>query len=323
MMYAIYSLALAFLYYIYDGYLRALQLLAIFRRGSPVAVVHNNHELRLTVLITVHNEATQIRQKIANVVDTDFPADRLEVLVASDCSTDGSDDLVISYGDPRVHCFRSDVRGGKTATQNEAMKCTHGDIIVLTDAGTRFDKQFLTHIAAPFSDPRIGAVDGHLLFIAEQGNGLSQSQGYYWDYELRLRTLESQLGLLAVASGACLAVRKRVFVEMDPSVGEDCIVPLDVAASGAWVVHASQALAYDQMDHSVGREIRTRVRMTARNWRGTWMRPALLNPLQYPGYAFALWSHKLLRWLSPFFLIILWLSAATIGATDGGAGTGF
>lgn len=313
----IYWLSLGVLYYLYDGYLRMLQLLVVFHRTNG----HTNEQhfqTQLTVLVTVHNEAAQIRKKLANTLDAGFIHGQLQVLVASDGSIDGTDLLVTDYPDDRVQLFRPLMRGGKTATQNQAIQQACGNIIVFTDAATRFDNSFLREICAPFSDPDVGAVDGHLLFVREPGNPLSASQGYYWNYELRVRTLESRLGILAVASGACLAVRKSLLIPMDPAIGEDCIVPLDVIAQGKRVVHAQRALAYDSMDNSAEREFRTRVRMTARNWRGTWARPELLNPLQHPGYAFTLWSHKLLRWLSPFFLIVLFLTALIIGLQSGG-----
>ena len=176
-----------------------------------------------------------------------------------------------------------------------------GPVVIFTDAGSRFEPDFIRRIVAVFSDPSVGAADGHLLFTSDNDNQIAQSQGFYWRYELSLREAESRLGILAVASGACLAVRKQVFRRMDLSIGEDCIVPLDVVTQGLRVVHVPEAIAYDAMENDPEREFRTRVRMTLRNWQGTWSRPQLLNPYKYPGYAFALWSHKLFRWLSPFF----------------------
>jgi hypothetical protein len=137
------------------------------------------------------------------------------------------------------------------------------------------------------------------------GNGaVARGQGYYWSRELKLRELESELGILAIASGSAMAVRRSVFRPLPPDVGEDCIIPLDVALQGLKVVHASAALALDSMEFDPAGEFKDRVRMTLRNWVGTWRREALLNPLRYPGYAFALWSHKVLRWLSPFFFLV-------------------
>ena len=296
-------------WYIYDGYLHLLNILVFFRGlDKQSRLGQHATEPMLTVLITVFNEEGEIKDRIENVLEADYPDGKIEILVASDGSTDRTDEIVKNLGDPRVRLFRPPNRFGKTDTQNQAIQQAWGDIIVFTDAGTRFEKNFLSSIVLPFSDAQVAAVDGHLVFVKSPSD-LSSSQNYYWSFELRLRELESRLGILAVASGACLAVRKSLFRQMDTSIGEDCIVPLDVVLQNSKVVHASTALAYDRMDNSPEREFRTRVRMTLRNWQGTWSRPELLNPFHNLGVAWALWSHKILRWLSPFFLIGLFISA--------------
>lgn len=270
----------------------------------------------VTVLVAAFNEKDIIADRIDNILSCKYPHDNLEIVIASDGSDDGTDDIVECYQDERVKLFRTTGRQGKTETQNQAIQEICGDIVVFSDAGTRFDEQFLMEIVQPFSDQHVGAVDGHLSFVSDEAEGMAVSQGYYWKYELGLRESESALGILAVASGACLAVRKKLVRVMDPTIGEDCIVPLDVIEQGYRVVHCPTARAYDEMDKDGAGEFKARVRMTLRNWQGTWSRPKLLNPLSFPGIAFTLWSHKILRWLSPFFLVyvvITSLSSAILG----------
>jgi len=115
--------------------------------------------------------------------------------------------------------------------------------------------------------------------------------------------------MLAVSSGACMAIRKSLFNKIEGAYGEDCIIPLDVILSKHYVVHASNAIAYDRMECEVETELSTRSRMTLRNWQGTWSKKTLLNPFKFPSYSFSLWSHKVLRWLSPIFILILSISA--------------
>jgi len=301
------------LYYIYDGYLRLLQLVLLFWRRQPGFQLPPIPLPAITVLVTVFNEAETISDKIRNILDTDYPADLLEVLVASDGSTDGTDDIVKGFDDGRVSLFRPKNRVGKTDTQNQAMDKVTSEIVVFTDAGTRFHRSFLKNIVKPFNDTRVGGVDGHLIFITTEASGVSKSQGFYWNQELRLRTFESKAGILAVASGACLAIRRKLFRPMRDTYGEDCVLPLDIVSQGYEMVHAPDAIAYDRMEHEPEKEFRTRTRMTLRNWQGTWSYPRLLSPFHHPGYAFSLWSHKLFRWMSPVFLILLtmasiWLS---------------
>lgn len=302
---ALAALCLFGLIYVYAGYGLALRLAAALapRRADEdtpaVAALP-----RITVLVTVFNEERGIGERVANLLDCEYPMPLLEVIVASDGSTDRTDSIVESLSDPRVRLFRSRARGGKSVTQNEALATATGDVIVFTDADTRFDRKFLMAIARPFNDAEVGAVDGHLLFRHHDAAGIGASQDRYWRYELWLRALESRLGLLAVMSGACMAVRRELLGPLPSDVGEDCIVPLDVVAGRRRVVHAADAVAIDRMQTTPEGELRARARMTLRNWKGTWMHPRLLNPLRHPGYAWSLWSHKLLRWLSPVMLIV-------------------
>jgi cellulose synthase/poly-beta-1,6-N-acetylglucosamine synthase-like glycosyltransferase len=313
-------LFLLVLVYIYFGYLQILKLLARF--GKPEKSVlrpETTLPRKITVLLTVHNEEAVVLERIDNLLTQNYPPEFFEVLVASDGSTDQTDVLVSGVTDPRVRLFSPGMQRGKTATQNLALQTAEGELVVFTDAASRFDRDFLQNINKAFGDDAVGAADGHLLFDAQEENPLAQSQGYYWRYELALRSMESRMGILSVASGACLAVRKKLIREMNPAIGEDCIIPLDVVAQGYRVVHVPDAQAHDQMADAPEQEFRARVRMTLRNWQGTWSRPELLNVFRHPGFAFSLWSHKILRWLSPFFLMGL-LVCSNWWAMNGGAG---
>jgi cellulose synthase/poly-beta-1,6-N-acetylglucosamine synthase-like glycosyltransferase len=307
----------AILAYIYGGYYLLLCLIA--GRLKSVAVHRHPQLPTITVLITARNEQAEILARVRNVLDCEYDPARLQVLVASDGSTDATESIVKGISDPRVNLFSPPGRGGKSATQNSALAAATGEIIVFTDAGTRFAEGFLRAIAEPFASPSVGGVDGHLLFVQADSNlTLRQAQGYYWRQELRLRELESALGTLAVASGACLAVRSDVIRPLPATVGEDCVVPLDVVRAGLRMVHASTAIAYDHMESNPRTEFRARVRMTVRNWQGTWLYPELLNPFLNPKLAWTLWSHKLLRWLSPLF-VLTWLASSAALSAGGSA----
>jgi len=317
------------LVHVYAGYLRCLRLLdrlAARRRAAapgapPEPVTHATTPLpHVTVLVGVHNEAHQIIDRIANVLDQAYPADRLEVVIASDGSTDGIEQLVeLRFGGstPRpVHVVHAAERAGKSAMQNRAIATVTSNVVVFTDADTRFAPGFLTAIVAPFVDDAVGAVQAELLFAGPAADGppstAGASQGRYWQTELEIRSREATLGVLAVSSGACIAVRRELWVPLDPAIGEDCMIPLDVVMQGRKVAYAVDAVAHDCADEDLGEVVRTRARMTLRNWQGTWSRPALLNPLRHPGYAFALWSHKVLRWLSPIWLLGLAVSSVAL-----------
>ncbi len=320
-LWAITLISTAILYWIYDGYGRALFLINGIRtalRGPATLAAEQAAGVELpsiTVLLTVHNEAAVIRTRIENILDCEYPSSLLSVVVASDGSTDDTNAIIRSFRDRGVILHESPGLG-KTATQNTAIKGIVSDVMVFTDADVTFDPQFLNIIASKFHDPTVGAVDGRQLYSSQPTLDVQACQGYYWNYELRLRYLESQIGILAVVAGACFAVRRSLFLPMDPAIGEDCIVPLDVVAQGFRVVHEPTARAWVRMDDDTDMTSRRRIRMTLRNWQGTWTRSELLNPFRSPGYAFALWSHKLLRWLSPVFLASATLASAVLLATQ-------
>jgi cellulose synthase/poly-beta-1,6-N-acetylglucosamine synthase-like glycosyltransferase len=311
----------AVLYWIYDGYGRALFLMNGLRKAncrlSAATESSNNHKTlpSMTILLTVHNEDAVIRQRIENMLHCEYPPELISIVVASDGSTDNTNSIVRSFHDRGVRLYESSGLG-KTATQNAVIQTIDSDVIVFTDADVTFDTQFLRIIAQRFQDPDVGAVDGHLLYSSRPTLDVQACQGYYWNYELRLRGLESQLGMLAVVAGCCFALRRSLFLTMDPAIGEDCIIPLDVAAQGFKVLHEPTAIAWTPLEDDEAMTMRRRVRMTLRNWQGTWTRRELLNPFRSPGYALALWSHKMLRWMSPVFLATATVSSALLLAAQ-------
>ncbi|MFI5030731.1 MAG: glycosyltransferase, partial [Reyranellales bacterium] len=310
-------LSAAVLGYIYYGYGVLLGGLKALGVGVPLAL-RTGGTPSVTVLVTAHNEEATIAGRIADLLAQDYPHDKLEILIATDGTTDRTHAFVEGFmarGEP-VRLLPGKERLGKSGTQNVAIPQAHGEIVVLTDAATRFERTFVTEIVKPFGDPRVGCVTGQLQLVERPG-AVARGQGYYWRYEMKLRGLESDLGLLAVTSGQAMALRRDLFQSIPPHVGDDCIIPLDIAQAGWRVVHWPQAVAYDMFEHDLGRELRSRIRMTMRNLSGTWLRPRLLDPLRSPGYALALWSHKILRWLGAVFLLILMVSGAGLAFAPG------
>jgi cellulose synthase/poly-beta-1,6-N-acetylglucosamine synthase-like glycosyltransferase len=264
-----------------------------------------------SIIIAAHNEESQIAAKLENCLALRYPWDAggnveipgIEIVVASDGSTDSTKATVEQWaaGDGRIRLLEAEGRAGKSGAQNLAAACARGEILLFTDAGTRMEPDLLERIAPRFADPQVGAVAPVVQF-AKGDCAVSSGQGAYWRYEIFLREQESRLGILATLSGAAFAVRRELFRPIPANFGDDCIVPLDVRLQGYRIVQDADAIVYDEMPHTPAAELRARVRMTARNWSGILARPALLNPLQFPGTAWGLISHKLLRWLTPFFL---------------------
>lgn len=298
-------ISVAMLVYIYAGYYCILRLVSLFYPGREEQPDVRNLPT-VTVLLTVFNEEAKIQDRLKNILDSDYPKHLLNIIVASDGSTDSTDEIVKSMSHPHIFLVRPAQREGKTATQNYALEFVAGEIVIITDAETFFDTSCISNLVTPFSDPKVGGVDGHLQFDIDKESAVSESQGIYWRQELALRKLESRLGFLAVSSGPVIAIRRELIPKMVDTVGEDCLLPLEVVKRGYLMKHQETALAYDRMNYAVAQEFRARARMTQRNWQGTWLYPDLLNPLKNFRVAVGLWSHKLLRWLSPIFLVA-WL----------------
>ena len=296
--------------YTWIGYPTILLLLrAIFGRS----IIRGDGRPSFSVIVAVHNEEAQIAAKLENCLGFDYPQEYLEIIVASDHSTDATEQIVEDFGrhDPRVRLIRSEGRAGKTGVQNLAVEAARGDILVFTDAETRAWSNLLEQIAEDFADPAVGLV-APVVHFGQFENPVSKGQSAYWRYELLLRQLESDIGTLATSSGSALALRHELYRPVPLQYGDDCIIPLDVRLQGYRVLQDPRAIVYDQMAHSIEGELRARVRMTARNWTGTFARARLLNPLRFPGTSWGLVSHKLMRWMTPMFLVVLFLINANL-----------
>jgi len=267
----------------------------------------------VSLILAVHNEQGCVEEKLRDCLNLKYPADRIEFLVSSDHSTDATAQLVEQFAlrDSRIHLFRTEGRAGKSGAQNLAAEQAKGEILFFTDANTRMDSAALERLVENFSDPQVGLVTATINFLQPKG-AVPQGQGLYWRYELLIRQAESDLGILAKGSGQALAVRRTLFRPLQTCYGDDCILPLEVRIQGYRVVHERRAVVTDTMPHSMEGEMRTRIRMTARNWTGTLSQMAIFNPLRFPITSWALISHKVLRWLSPLFLVVLFTASVTL-----------
>lgn len=290
-------------------------LLLALRRVLALKVVRGEIQPTVSVIVAVHNEETQMAAKLEDCLALDYPRERLEILIASDGSTDRSEQIAREFAarDPRIRLLRSEGRSGKSGVQNVAVEHARGEILFFTDAEARTHPNLLTQIAEDFSDQQVGLV-APTVYLGSHQDAVSKGQGAYWRFELFLRQLESDMGILATASGSAMAVRRSLYRPIPAQYGDDCVIPLDVRLQGYRVVQDARALVYDEMPHTLEGELRARVRMTARNWAGMFSRRGLLNPARFPGTAWGLISHKLLRWMTPFFLAGLFVVNGMLAA---------
>jgi cellulose synthase/poly-beta-1,6-N-acetylglucosamine synthase-like glycosyltransferase len=309
-----FGLALGLVGYIWAGYpLLTFALASLYSRNKQ-AVDECRTMSRLnapfvSIIIPVHNEQQRIAAKLEDCLHLLYPGASFEIIVASDCSTDKTEEIVRQFiaQDSRIRWIASPNRAGKSGVQNLAAQYANGDLLFFTDANTTTPPEVLRTMVENFTDPQVGLATA-TVFCGHPQDAIEKGQGFYWRYELFLRWAESDLGILATGSGQALLVRRELFRPLPACYGDDCIMPLDVRAQGYRVIQDRDAKVFDTMPHTIEGELRARIRMTARNWTGTLARPAVLNPLRFPLTSLGLISHKLLRWLTPFLLATVFVS---------------
>lgn len=292
---------LAVLGYTYVGYPALLLLTGAFcRRRNP----EPGYCPSISVLIAAYNEEDNIRMKLEETLALDYPAEKLEVLVLSDSSTDGTDAIVRSFRDSRVRLLRMETRRGKTHAQNEGVKEARGEVLIFSDATTVYHAQALRHLACNYQDAGVGAVTGrNQYFDLEQKSPTGLGTVAFWNYENVIKSMQGRIHTLSGCVGCIYSVRKSVYTELADDVISDLVQPLWVIQKGYRVVFESRAIAHEQTTHSTAEEFSMRVRVVTRGMRGLLSVPQLLNPWKYGWVSFQIYSHKVLRWLAWLFLL--------------------
>lgn len=302
----VFMVALGLILYSYFGYPVLLWILTVGKRKARTRLPS---ELpTVSVIITAHDEQEVIEEKIQNSLNLNYPKDKLEIIVASDGSTDGTNAIVRRYQDKGVILLALSERVGKTVAQNEAVKVARGDLLVFSDANGIYDQNAVLELIRPFSDPAVGCVSGELQYSNPEGTGAGRGESLYWRYEQFLKRKESLLGSLLGANGSIYAVRRRLFAPLDPDIISDFILPLQVYKMGYQVKYEPRAMSMEQSCVQFSDEFKRRKRIVARSLRGLASERDLLNPFKYGIFAFQMTSHKLLRWGVPLLLAAMFIS---------------
>ncbi|MGY0634490.1 glycosyltransferase family 2 protein [Luteimonas sp. A478] len=290
--------AIGMLVYIYLGYPALTLILArLFQR--PVA--RAEFEPPVTFIISAYNEEKHIGAKISNTLALDYPADKLEVIVVSDASTDATDGIVQAWSAAGVRLLRIEGRLGKTACQNAAAAAASGEVLVFADATTVVDGGALRAITRNFNDPEVGCVAARLVYTARSTDSTGHGGSSYWKYESLLRSAESSLGSLIGVSGALSAVRASAYRPIPTELISDFMIALDVRDQGLRTVLEPEAICFEETLDRPRQELSMRNRVTLRSLLVLARNRHLLNPFRYGVFAWQLVSHKLLRYLSPVF----------------------
>jgi len=297
---AVFWASLALLVYVYAGYPLLLFLVGSLyreRRRSGLARLP-----RVSLIISAYNEEEVIREKIQNSLRLDYPRERLEVVVASDGSTDGTVAIAGEYVGDGVRVFDLP-RRGKNATLNDVVPQTRGDIILFTDANGQFQPDALTALVTPFADPRVGCVCGELIYLSADDNVVAKGYNVYWRYDQRLKRLESRLACLLGANGSIFAIRKELYQPLAGAVSNDMVLPIQVAARGYDVVYEPGAISREAGSKDAAEELGRRSRIVGRGILGV---GAVLPDVLRGGRGLLLWellSRKFLRYCTPVFLV--------------------
>jgi cellulose synthase/poly-beta-1,6-N-acetylglucosamine synthase-like glycosyltransferase len=306
-------LAMVAVFWPHIGYPALLFLLARLSRRSPARA---DVEPTVTVIVAAHNEEAVIGRKVEETLRLDYPAEKLDVIVAADGCTDATCAIVEAFADPRVRVLDLQERNGKTAAQNAAAAAADGEILIFTDATTEVPHNAIRGLVSYFADPMVGCAGAELEYVSREGTAVGSGGATYWSYEKTIKRLESKVNSLIGVSGCLYAVRADAYRPIDPDLTSDFVIASDVAAQGKRVVYAEGIVAQEDTNERSDDEFRMRVRVIIQSIHALVRKRAMLNPWVGGFFAFQLFSHKVLRYLTPLFLAaILGLNIAIATAT--------
>jgi cellulose synthase/poly-beta-1,6-N-acetylglucosamine synthase-like glycosyltransferase len=316
---AVFWASVALIVYTHVGYPLLLWLLARLRRTRRTeARTTVDEPPRVSLIVAAHNEEQVIAPKVHNALALDYPRERLELIVASDGSTDRTVELAREAGADTVLDLP---RGGKIRTQDAGVDRANGEILAFSDANTTLEPAALSRLVAAFDDPRVGYVCGHVHFTRAGG---TNQEGAYWRYETAVRSLESSLGSVTAGNGGLYATRRDSYIRVDPRMGHDLSLPFNMVKRGWRATYEPAARGVEKMKPDSEEEYRRKRRMMSRTWL-ILLRSGILSPRGYgPLYALQVLSHRLLRYLTPFLHLIAfgtniallghgWVYAVTLG----------
>ena len=287
--------------YVYAGYPLLLKLIVWVRGRRPI----QKHDITpsMTLVISAYNEARVIRQKLDNALAIDYPAGQLQVVVISDGSTDGTDEIVRSFADRGVRLMRQEPRGGKTAGLNAVVPQLTSDIVVFSDANAMYDPAALRQLARNFADPSVGCVTGEARYLAGAGVASDLGERVYWGYEMQIKRLETALGSMVGGDGAIYAIRRSLWQTLPANAINDFLNPLQIVAAGWRAVYEPAAICHEETAARMGAEYRRRIRIVSRSWRAVFQARQVLNPFRVGLFSWCVVSHKMLRWFTGVFLL--------------------
>lgn len=307
----LFGIAAIYSYFIYPLVLRVL----VKKSGAkPVAEGETKVVESISLIVTAYNEETRIRAKLENSLQLTLAGPEFEIIVASDCSEDATDEIVREYVARGVRLVRAPERLGKEHAQQCAIKEAKGEILVFSDVATEIPEDAIQKLAAYFNDPTVGAVSSEDRFISQEG--VVAGEGAYVKYEMWLRRQESMLAGLVGLSGSFFAVRKSLCEDWDIHSPSDFNTALNTAKAGLRAVTAPDVLGFYQDLKDPSKEYQRKIRTVIRGMTGLSRHAEVLNFGKFGFFSFQVVSHKLMRWLTPWFLLIFFLLNALVAGSS-------
>ena len=304
---AIFWLSVAAIGYAYIGYPLLLLLLSRIR---PKPVKSGHWTPSVTVVIAAYNEERDLAAKLENTLALDYPPSHLEVIVTSDCSSDRTDEIARSFAARGVRLHRQEERHGKTAAQNAAVTKARGEIIVFSDATTHYRPDVLKLMVPAFADKSVGCVTGRVIYQDEKDSSVGTGTQSYWNYEFFLKRHESAVCSLIGVCGCMYAVRASAYIPLYNEACSDFIIATTMVEQGLRAVYVPEAVCTEEPNRQAKKELAARVRIISQTFADLWRNRSVLNPFRSGFYAIQLWSHKLMRYLVPVFLIAIFIASA-------------
>ncbi len=327
---AVFWISVAWLAYIYLGYPLVLWMLGLLRKLRPAS--NDEFTPSVSVLISARNEEKDIGWKAAETLGWNYPADQLEVLIASDASEDRTDEILKAVPDRRLRTIRNRQRTGKNPALNRLAEIAKGDVLFFTDANSHIPADCLRKMVRHFADPRVGCVTGwERAEGADAHAGMSEGGGAYLGYESMLNSLESRLGSVLVCDGSVFCIRRELFVQLQPDLANDLELPIRIGAKGCLLLYEPSGYSTEKNTSSPREEFSRRRRICGQGILGFWRLRSSFRGLR----AWQFLSRKVMRWLAaipmalalistaalarqPFFGLLLILQAAFYSAALGG-----
>jgi cellulose synthase/poly-beta-1,6-N-acetylglucosamine synthase-like glycosyltransferase len=309
----IFWLSVAAVGYAYVGYPLLLTLISWIR---PKPVHSEQWTPSVSVIIAAYNEERDLAAKLENTLALDYPKSQLEIIVTSDCSSDRTDEIAKSFSDRGVRLHRQEERLGKTAAQNAAVTKAQGEIIVFSDATTHYQPDVLRLMMPAFADQSVGCATGRVIYQDAKDSSVGAGTQSYWNYEFFLKKHESNVCSLIGVCGCMYAVRKAAYVPLYNDACSDFIIATTMVEQGLRAVYVPEAVCMEEPNRQAKKELAARVRIISQTFSDLWRNRGVLNPFRSGFYAVQLWSHKIMRYLVPLFLIAIFVTSGFLATRN-------